>query len=114
MTNMSRYFLKTLFIKSMNTSGALFKKKHYQKFIMSIPSLKYHLQNVILLHPQLVITQSEFNLVELTRSLELNTNIIYSWNMILILNSNLIQLSIINTHFERFILLSNKQHWSTP
>lgn len=45
--------------------------------------------------------------------LKIIKQIIYSWDGILILNHDLVQLPIINIHFKRTIIISNKEHWST-
>ncbi|KAK4708720.1 hypothetical protein R3W88_029645 [Solanum pinnatisectum] len=89
-------------------------KQHYQKLIMTIPSSKIHLWNVIFFHPQLVITRAKINLREITCSLKLVKQIIYPSKRILILNGHLVQLSIVNARTNRTIFLSNKQNWSTP
>ncbi|KAK4729652.1 hypothetical protein R3W88_022640 [Solanum pinnatisectum] len=89
-------------------------KRHYQKLIMTISSSKSHLRNVIFFHPKLVITRLKINLREITFPLKLVKQVIYSWKRILILNSHLVQLTIINAHMKRPIFLSNKQNWSTP
>lgn len=91
----------------------LFKPKYItEELIMTISSSKSHFKNVILLYRELVITQPEVNLGEVTRSLELIKKIINRWNRILFLNGNLFYLEIVNAHSKRIILLLNKQYWS--
>ncbi|KAK4713601.1 hypothetical protein R3W88_019508 [Solanum pinnatisectum] len=46
-------------------------KRHHQKLIMTIPGSKSYFRNILFLHPQLVIIQSNVNLREVTRSLDL-------------------------------------------
>lgn len=81
---------------------------------MTISGSKRCLWNVTVPYSELVITRSKINFGEVTCTLELIKQIIDPWNWLLILNGDLIQLSIINEHTKRTILLSNKQHRSTP
>ncbi|KAK4731539.1 hypothetical protein R3W88_024527 [Solanum pinnatisectum] len=82
-------------------------KRHYQKLIMTIPNSKSHFWNITIIHPQLVITRPKINLREITCSLKLVNQIIYPWKRLLILNGHLVQLTIVNTHKKRSILLPN-------
>src|SRR5688572_13200776 len=81
---------------------------------MAIPCPKSSLRNITFPHPQLVISGTKVYFREITRSLELIKQVINSRQRISVLDSHFIQLSIINTHSERTILLPYKQHRSTP
>ena len=72
-------------------------KGHYQKLVMAISGLKCCFRHITTPDSQLMIFGSQINLREMLDSLQLVKQVINPGKRILVLDGNLIQLSVINT-----------------
>ena len=111
-TNLSKYLLKTLFIRHINVAGAFVRPNgnHY-KLIMPIPCPEGCLMNVFILDSYLMVTRPQVNLGKYLCSPHLIKEVIDPRERIFILHSNLVQLFVINTQLECTIFLLYKQNW---
>ena len=71
-------------------------------------------RNVIIADSEMIITRSVVYFWEMTSTLKLVKQLISLGDEILMLDCNLIQLSIVNAHSERTIFLLYEQHWCIP
>src|SRR5581483_5970934 len=85
-------------------------ERHDQKFVMTITSSERCLGNIIFSDSHLVVSGSKIDLGEIGRSLQLVEQIINTRKRITVLDSNLVQLPVINAHAKRSILLLDEQH----
>ncbi|KAK4729331.1 hypothetical protein R3W88_022319 [Solanum pinnatisectum] len=83
-------------------------KCHDSKLIMTISGPKSCIRDVTLSYSQLMIARSEIYLRKTSGTLKLIEEIINSQKRILILDSNLVQLTVIYTHPKRTIFLPHK------
>ena len=81
---------------------------------MTIASFEGCFQNVTISDSELMITQSKVYLCEMANTLKLVKQAINLGDEILILDCDLVQLSIVNAQSERTIFLHYEQHWRTP
>ena len=109
-TNLSKYLLKTLFIRKCSWCIGGTKWHHY-KLIMSIPCPKGYLMNVLILDSHLMVTRPEVNLGKYLCSSHFIKEVINRRKRIFILHSDCVQLSLINTQLECTIFLLYKQNW---
>ena len=84
------------------------------KFMLTIPSSKGCFWNVTISDFELMITRSEVYLCKMASTLNLVKQVINSGDGILILDCDLVQLSIANVHSEGTIFILYEQHWCTP
>ena len=77
---------------------------------MPIPSHENCLRNITLSNLHLMIARSEINLGEILGTSELVKQIINSWQRVLVLDGDCVQVLVINAHSHRAILLLNKQN----
>ena len=77
---------------------------------MTITGTKGCLWNISIPNPELMVPSTKINLREETTTLELVKLVIYSGKWILILDSDFVELSIIDTQFKVCIFPFNKQH----
>ena len=89
-------------------------KRHHIIFLLTIPSLKNSFRYIFRLHSYLVISGSQINIAKHLRTNQLIHQIINHWKRILVLNGNLIQLSIIHTQPHTAIFFLDQQHWFSP
>ena len=73
--------------------------------------MKVFLWVISIPNPKMIIPYTKINIIEEARPLKLIEQIIYSGKWILIPDSDLVELSIINTHFKGYIIIFHKQHW---
>src|SRR5688572_8128908 len=85
-----------------------YSKGQYNKLIMARHCTKSIFRNITFPHPQLVISGTKVYFREVTCSLELIKQIINSRQRLSLLDSYLIQLSVVNAHAKRTILLPHK------
>ncbi|KAK4731637.1 hypothetical protein R3W88_024625 [Solanum pinnatisectum] len=83
-------------------------KIHDKKLIMTIMGPEYCLWNITLSYLELMIDQFEVYLRKASGTLKLIQNIISSNKWILILDSDLVDLTVINTYPKRIIFLPHK------
>ena len=69
------------------------------------------LLDIFMPNPKLMIIETKINLREENRPLELVEQVIYSGKWILILDSDFVELLIIDTHSKGSIFLFHKQRW---
>ena len=81
---------------------------------MTIPSSESCFQNVIVFDFELMITRSEVYLCEMAGTLKLVKQVINPRDGILILDCDVVQLSIVNAHYGGTIFLPYEQHCCTP
>jgi hypothetical protein len=89
-------------------------KRHHRILIQTIPQNEGSLQNVTFSYLQLILSRSNIDLREHTRTMELTKQIINPWQWVLVLDSNLIQSTIIHTHLLSTILLQDENHRGSP
>ena len=89
-------------------------KWHNQELIMTITGSKGRLLNIFIPTPKMMVTLTKINLWLETRPLKLVEQVIYSGKWILILDSDFIELPIIDTHSKGSIFLFHKQHSTSP
>ena len=109
-TNLSSSFMKTLFIMFMKYAGAFVRPKD-TTVNSNCPYLvtKAFFRDVTLSNLHLMIARSEINLGEILGTSKLIKQIIDSWQRVLVLDGDCIQVLVVNAHSHRAILLLNKQ-----
>ena len=86
-------------------SGVGETKRHNCIFIKNVSSGECGLRNILLLDFELVISGPQINLGEYFCPAELIKQIINSWEWIFVINSDIVQLTVIHTHSQTAILL---------
>src|SRR4051812_27655427 len=88
-------------------------KGHDLVLIMTVPGAKSHFGDIILVDLDLVIARAEVNLGKYLGFIETINQIINQGNGKTILDSDLVQGSVVNAHAEFPILLFDKDDWGT-
>ena len=81
---------------------------------MTITGMKGFVWDISIPNPELMVPGTKIDHREETRPLELVEQVIYSWKWILILDSEFVELLIIDTHSKGSIIIFHKQRWSAP
>src|SRR5581483_4360861 len=89
-------------------------ERHDQEFVVTITSSECCLGNIFLSNSHLMVSGSRIDFGEVCRSLQLVEQIINTRKRITILDSNLVQLPIIDAHAKRSIFLFDEQHGGSP
>lgn len=91
--------------------GICESKGHDQKLEVTISGFESYFWNAIFSDSELIIAKSEVYLRKVTGTLQLVEQVIYSRKWILILNYDLVQQTIVNTHSKGTIFPTHEQNW---
>src|SRR5581483_10074182 len=89
-------------------------ERHDQEFVVTITSSERCLGNIFLSNSHLMVSGSKIDFGEVCRSLQLIKQIVNARKRITVLNSNLVQLPVIDAHAKRSIFLFDEQHGGSP
>jgi len=93
--NRSKYSLKILFIRSINTVGISKHKRHLHVLIMSMSSVEGNLGYVLLLDMEFMVARPKVYFGKSSRTLKLVKKVMYQGQRVTVLDGYLVKLSVI-------------------